>query len=86
MSAVKVQMSVMVMPAVPTHWEDTTVPATLDMREMDSTALVHSYNYNVYRMRDICTVIIENCEFSVNLQKFECNNKLRTYSLMSCRN
>ena len=36
-------MSVMTMPAVLTHWETTTAPVTLDMREMDSPALVRTY-------------------------------------------
>ena len=35
MSAVRVQITVMRMPTVLTQWEDTTVPVTLGMREMD---------------------------------------------------
>ena len=36
-----VQLSVIKMPAVTTHKENTIVPAILDMREMDLTALVN---------------------------------------------
>jgi len=35
MSAVRVQITVMRMPAVLTHWEDSIAPVTLDMKEMD---------------------------------------------------
>ena len=36
-------MRVMTMPTVQTHREDTTVPAILDIQEMDPPALVHMY-------------------------------------------
>ena len=43
-----VQLSVMKMPAVPTHQETTIVPVILDMREMDSTALVNIQYIGTY--------------------------------------
>ena len=55
MSAVRTWMSVMTMPAVLTHWETTTVPVTLDMREMDSPALVHTHiSVHIYIRICIC--------------------------------
>ena len=54
--SVIVYLSVMKMPAVPTHQENTIVPAILDMREMDSTALVNIQYIEKYYF--IHTIII----------------------------
>jgi len=43
MNAVRVQITVMRMPAVLTHWEDSIVPVTLDMKEMDLKSATVSY-------------------------------------------